>query len=224
MTIFISKKGIGLLYFVSYLRQQKLFKKMQRRNLLKQLGLLVGGSVVLPSAMFAESGDVLFSDQLDYSKVKLFNKKQRKIVIALAEAIIPRTTSPGATDAKVGPFIELMLADCYENKHQIAFIEGLAAVELRSMTDHKLSFLKLSGTQMTDILTKTEAEAKMEKQKRTIAKTKDAPEIFWFLLKSLTLTGFFTSEPGGTQAANYMMNPGRYNGAEKMTAQTRVWL
>ncbi len=196
---------------------------MHRRELLKRIGLLAGGAVVLPSALMADNGDWAYSDQLDYSKVKVFNKKQRKLVVALAETILPKTSTPGATDAKVGPFIELMLQDCYTPADITAFIAGLATVETDAVAAHKLPFLKLTAEQMTSVLKKTEADALAEKKRRHIAKKTGEPQIFWFLLKSLCLTGFFTSEVGGQQAANYIMNPGRWDGAAPVTAETRVW-
>lgn len=196
---------------------------MHRRELLKRIGLLAGGAVVLPSVLIADNGDWAFSDQLDYSKVKVFNKKQRKLVAALAEAILPRTSTPGATDAKVGPFIELMLQDCYKPEDIAAFIAGLNAVDALAMSGHANPFVKLTSEQQTMVLTQTEADAKTEKKARSLAKKSGEPQIFWDMLKSLTLTGFFTSEVGAQQAANYMMTPGRWDGAAPVTAETRSW-
>jgi hypothetical protein len=198
---------------------------MQRRELLKRLGLLAGGAIILPKAMLAENGDWNFSDRLDYGGLKLLNKKQRKTLVSLCETIIPRTSTPGATDAKVAPFVELMLADCYEEPTRAAFIAGLEAAEMTAKSMFQNSFAKLTPVQMKEIVTKIEAEGKAEKESRKFKKFEGKmPEIFWFLLKSLTLTGFFTSEVGGTQAANYILVPGRFSGAEPVTSQTRSWL
>ena len=182
---------------------------MDRREVIKRLSALVGGAVVLPAAMRADSPDWSFSDQLDFSKLKVFTKKQRKLLAELAETICPRTATPGATDAKVGPFIELILQDCREQKDRDAFIAGLNAVEAECKTTYKMGFVKLPAEKRTELLTKMEADASTESKARKMSKATDQPPIFWNSLKSMTIWGFFTSEAGQTQALNYVMTPDR---------------
>src|SRR5690242_3322436 len=51
-----------------------------------------------------------------------------------AETIIPRTNTPGASDAGVAAFIQLMLAEWYPAADVARFKAGLAALERASTT------------------------------------------------------------------------------------------
>lgn len=196
---------------------------MDRRELIKRLGLLVGGSVVLPAALSARDENWSFSDQMAYGKLKLLNKSQRKMLVELAETIIPKTGTPGATDAKVGPTIELLLQDCYKPEDTAAFVAGLVALEAECKATYQAGFVKILPEKRTEILKKWEAEAIAERTRRRIAKEQGQPAIFWFTLKSLTLFCYFTSEPGQTLALNYVQTPGRWDASVKMEEGYRAF-
>lgn len=154
-----------------------------------------------------------------------FSTDRKALVSEVAEIIIPKTDTPGAKDAKVGEFIEMMLKDCYEAKDQESFNKGLDALE-------KKDFLKAKPEEQTKILKEMEASAKEELAKAGEEKKKyteagkeysDAGVPFFRLMKELTLLGYFTSEPGATQALEYVAVPGRYDGCIDLKPGQKNW-
>jgi hypothetical protein len=172
------------------------------------------------------------------TKFQFLTAEQDKMVAELAEIIIPKTSTPGAKEAKVNEFIDLMLAECYEEKDQKSFLKGLDRLEDKSKKAHKKAFLELTTEQQTALLKEIAAEddkkpeppvAKPDEDRQgqtqagagqsgpavTAAPKPDeeqtAPIPFFRTMKELTLLGYFTSEIGATQALTYNQVPGRYD-------------
>lgn len=164
-----------------------------------------------------------------------FDADFKSLVAEIAEVIIPKTDTPGAKDVGVESFIELVLKDCYSSKQQESFIEGLKKVEEES---EKLGgkFVSLSADKKISVLKTLEAAAKAE----TVDQEKKAKQVdsesglekkdskkeeetvpFFNLAKELTLIGYFTSEPGATQALEHVPIPGRYDGCLQIDPKTQ---
>ena len=95
---------------------------------------VLGTAATLPVWVFAlgPAGAIVrmaVQDETDW-KPLLFTREQARAVGLLAEAILPRTETPGALDARVHEFIdlELSLADGTE---QSEFLERLSSIEAR---------------------------------------------------------------------------------------------
>ena len=87
---------------------------MERRELLKIMALTLGGSIALPESVFAQ-----LAEPLDPAKLKFFTPAQRELVAAVADTIIPQTDTPGAIEAGVPGWIELLVQDCLEPSSDI---------------------------------------------------------------------------------------------------------
>lgn len=196
---------------------------MNRRHALSRVAWMVGGTLSAPTVMAflegcksgSETQSILFAVTDD----------QRAIIDEIAEIIIPATDTPGAKDAKVGEFIELMLKDCYYPKEQQSFLKGI-----NDLADK--DFLKLDPEKQTALLTEAEADAaqQLEQTGKDRAAAKEAgrpfdePGVpFFRLLKELTLLGYFTSEPGATKALAYLPIPGRYDGCVDLEPGQKAW-
>jgi len=196
---------------------------MNRREAIQRVAMLVGGSVV---------GANLFLEGCTRSASKdvagLFEPASTALLGDLAEAILPKTSTPGAKEAGVGEFIPVMVRDCYDPVDQKAFVKGLAGVDKRAKKEFGKKFQELSGEERLQFVNAWDKEAKQyqseraEKQralnedgeKKGIKKedVEQLPNHFFHMLKQLTLTGFFTSEVGMTQALRYEKIPGRFDG------------
>lgn len=197
---------------------------MNRREAIQRVAMLIGGSVI---------GANLFLEGCTRSASKdvatLFETTNTGLLGDLAEAILPKTATPGAKEAGVGEFIPVMIRDCYAPQDQKAFVEGFAAVDERSKKEFNKKFQELSKEEQLQFVNSYDKEAKAfqkergEKQKEIneaaekAGKSKDEveqlPNHFFHMLKQLTLTGFFTSEVGMTQALRYVKIPGKYDGS-----------
>jgi hypothetical protein len=197
---------------------------MKRRDALGRVALLMGGALSAPTMLAFLEGCKQSGDAATGMTFP-FPAERRSLVSEIAEIIIPTTDTPGAKDAKVGEFIEMMLKDCYPEKDQASFNKGLAELE-------KKDFLKANPQEQTKILTEMEASTKAEMTKAGEEKKKyteagkeytDAGVPFFRLMKELTLLGYFTSEPGATQALEYVAVPGRYDGCIDMKPGQKNW-
>src|SRR6476661_4907822 len=120
---------------------------MDRREAVKSVAFLIGGalSATTIATLFDSCNEPgKFSDE--------FTEDQQKIITELADVIIPTTAkSPGAKAANVGPFITMMLKDCYPADAQQAFNKGLENLELESKKQFNKSFLEISKAERNQL-------------------------------------------------------------------------
>ncbi len=200
---------------------------MNRRDALQRVAILMGGIVSAPTLIATLEG---CKSGATADSGFAFSKDLQELVAEIAEVIIPKTDTPGAKEAGVGPFIETMLKDCYSEIQQQHFLKGLETVEEESK---KLGsgFIALKPEQKIEVIKTMQAKAKAEAEANEAAKAKqvdaetgivkeetkkkeeaEIPVPFFNLAKELTLFGYFTSEPGATQALDYIEVPGKYEG------------
>jgi len=165
---------------------------MNRRELIKNVALMLGGTFSTPTLMAMNHWEQSTAPGIAVSFFS-FTDTQKMIVAEVAEMIIPKTQTPGAKDVGVPAFIEMMLKDCYKEPEQKSFTEGLASLE-------KVKFLSLNSDERKGVLKFLEQEAKKMTSKSTP---------FWRLIKELTLLGYFTSEAGLKASFEYVQIPGK---------------
>ena len=131
----------------------------------------------------------------------------------MAETILPATKSPGAKAAKVGQFMTVIVNDCYDEKDQQTFHEGISKLNEACKKMFEEKFMKLSQDKRHDLLLSLDKEAKeyQNKKNKTSDKEKAAQDHYFTMMKQLTLWGFFTSEIGIKQALSYVPVPGRFD-------------
>ena len=119
---------------------------------------------------------------------KVLTAHQLDTVATLSELIIPQTDTPGAKATLVDRFIDSVLQDATPADRK-RFLDGLAWVDTRSKALFNKDFVSSTPTQQTDLLMKlspaegasTEAPAGVE---------------FFTAIKSMTITGYYTTEIG----------------------------
>jgi hypothetical protein len=154
---------------------------------------------------------------------------QNETVTAIAEMIIPRTETPGARDAGVPAFIDLIVTEWYTDEQRARFLDGLAGVDARARHWFTTDFVECSPDQQAEILTelgaKMLADAELTKS-QTESDDAKLPDNFYRTLRSLVLTGYYTSEAGATAELNYQIIPDHFDacadsGAGKEAAANR---
>lgn len=201
---------------------------MDRREFLQCAAILVSGATAsqLGFSLNAEQ-DTYLANAPNYNatKVDYFTASQRKVIAAIAEVIVPRTDTPGAIDAGVPNFIELMAADWFNDEERGIFEAGLKDIENRIPQEYGSVFDQLSGDDQLKILEKLEDAASGSSwyefanvQRQFIS---DAP--FICQMKELTVWGFFTSEIGGTQVLRHNPMPMEFDGEYPLSPDDSTW-
>jgi gluconate 2-dehydrogenase gamma chain len=125
---------------------------------------------------------------------KALTAAQNRTVVALAELIIPQTETAGAAKANVNQFIDAVLAEASPDDRQ-KFLDGLAWVDARSTRDAGAPFADTAPPQQTALLTALSTNT-------TPAPDDTAGVEFFKAIKSLTVTGYYTSEVGLREEMN----------------------
>lgn len=149
----------------------------------------------------------------DETASRTLNEHQRTTVTAMAEMILPRTDTPGATDVNVTGFIDLLLTEWYDEPDRTIFLNGLAEVDARARSLFGKDFVACSPAQQAEILTELGEKMVEEEERRTEPHPHDDSvlerESFYLMLRRLTLIGYFTSEGGATEALHFQIIPDR---------------
>jgi len=188
---------------------------MNRREALTRVALIMGGTVISGS-LFLEGCKP--ADK-KYGTEEKFTPDDVAYLDEVAETIIPTTNTPGAKAAKVGAFMTVMVNDCYDEKDQKVFKEGMGKLNAASKKKFDNGFLEITPAQRTELL----SELDKEQAAFATSKKKDESQHYFFMMKELTLIGYFTSEVGATQALRYLPVPGRYDGNMAYKKGDRAW-
>ncbi len=123
----------------------------------------------------------------------------------IAERIIPRTDTPGATDAKVAEYISMLLSDWFTKDEADAFIKSLNIFDKVASKAGELDYM--SAADKDDLL---------------IQLDNDGDEAF-VALKKLVVFGFYTSE-AAQQDLQYDPTPSEYNGCLTIEEVGNAWM
>lgn len=195
---------------------------MNRRDALSRVALILGGTVVGANAFLegCKPADKKTGDENNDGKpVALFAATDSAYLDEIAETIIPATDTPGAKAAKVGTFMTVMVTDCYPEADQKVFLEGMKKLDEAGKKKNSKSFMDSSAEERKALLIEIDKEAK----DYMASKKKEDPKHYFRMMKELTLLGYFTSEPGATQALRYVAVPGKYEGCIAYKKGDRAW-
>jgi hypothetical protein len=191
---------------------------MNRREALSTVALLLGGTIV-GANVFLEGCTPGDKKAAATGGPLTFSNDDVAYLDEIAETIIPTTDTPGAKAAKVGEFMTVMVKDCYDEKDQKIFVDGMKQLNDASRKKFGKSFMDADAKQRTELLTEIDKESKDAMAK---AKPED-PKPYFRLMKELTLLGYFTSEVGATKALRYVAVPGRYEGCIPYKKGDKAW-
>ncbi|MBO9683757.1 MAG: gluconate 2-dehydrogenase subunit 3 family protein [Flavisolibacter sp.] len=208
---------------------------MERREAVKYISILLGGTVIGANAFITGC-------KTKTGAIQEWSSNDIAYLDEIAETILPRTSTPGAKDAKVGQFMTVMVNDCYEESDQKVFRDGMNKLNDLADKTYNASFLKLTPQQRHDLLVTLDKEAKDYQKKvddfNKAEDTRERDEIqkgnvkyvrqhmsphYFFIMKQLTMLGYFTSKIGMTQALRYEPVPGRYDGCVPYKKGEKAW-
>ena len=137
---------------------------ISRREAVLRVGALLGGvALVGGTSLLAacERGDrpaAVAGGQ--YKPVGDFSAEDVALLDEIADTILPRTKTPGAKDAGVGPFMALMVTDTYHAPQQKAFKDGMRAVDEAAKKAANVGFLQATPQQRVAVLTELDKQQK----------------------------------------------------------------
>jgi hypothetical protein len=170
-------------------------------NMTNRRAFLRGASVLMGHAAL---GQVLTAFAAAPRKATFFNESEMRTLAVLVDLILPATDSPAASAADTHFFIDLALPACASPAAQKIFRAGLAGLS---------GIVKQSPAEQVAAL-KAQAAKDM---------TLDYDDSFFKVLKDYTLTGYFLSETGATQALAYERVPGGFWGDLPLKPNQKAW-
>jgi hypothetical protein len=196
---------------------------MERRRFLKSTAWLLAGVSSAAVVRAIETG-VPAVQPIGHA---FLDSGQRAMIETLAGMIIPRTDTPGAIEAGVPHFIELMVSDWYTATERGIFVAGLAQLDEHCVTHAGKPFTQCDTAQQVAALGDAERLAGLYVPEQTepdiFGRYVDQHTPFFTKLKELTVLGYYTSEVGATQELAYNPMPMRYDGDHDFAAIGRQW-
>ena len=135
--------------------------------------------------------------------------RQLETVRAVADVILPPTETPGASDLGVHQFIDLMLAEWFDEDESRVILEGLDDLDRRAEASHGTDFASAAGEDQHRLVGALDQELTDLYASEAGGAALSASFFYW--MKRLTITGYFTSEEGADQTG-YRIVPGRFEG------------
>lgn len=169
---------------------------MKRREFLQCAALLVAGNAVSPWVLSVEQREYLAArpDYVDSAPLTFFTAGQRAAVERAADHVIPATDTPGAIEAGAARFIELMVANWFNEAERGVFMAGLRDLQKRSGGD----FAGLAPREQLMILETLESEASDDDWFKlgNVLRIWDSDAPFICQFKELVVLGFMLSSVG----------------------------
>jgi len=144
--------------------------------------------------------------------LRTLNPQQNGMVTTISEIIIPQTDTPGAKAARVNEFIDLILTEWYDDEEKSIFLTGLAEVDTRTRDLFGENFVDCGEKLQVEILRALDdevAEARAE-VRRGSTRRRPPERNFFFMIKQLTLIGYYTSQIGFEQELHGEIIPARH--------------
>ncbi|MCB2065023.1 MAG: gluconate 2-dehydrogenase subunit 3 family protein [Erythrobacter sp.] len=178
-----------------------------RREFVRAAALL-GTALGLPGCVTATALDPALAPTID--ELALAN--------TVADLVIPATETPGAAEADVGAFVLLALAHGLEGaRDPLAAGAITAAIRPHLRADGSLDHMRW----LASALPAPSPSSLAALDAAAFANQPDAQP--WRLLKRLILTGYYTSQIGGSQELQYAAAPGRFDPMVPLTPETRAY-
>jgi len=149
---------------------------MHRRDVLK----LGASFVAIPAAWAQQAAKPTW-------RPSVLSAHENDTVIVLTDLIIPTTDTPGAKDARVNRYIDLLLRDGALEQRE-AFIGGLAWLDAYAIREHGHAFVKCATADQVAML-------------KALDESAGAGHVFFRQVKSLTSKIYYATEIG-TQELN----------------------
>jgi gluconate 2-dehydrogenase gamma chain len=134
--------------------------EITRREALRRAAWLLGGTLSAPTiaAVLAGCGDRKDPATSAWTP-RTLTPEQSAMVVAIAEAIIPETDTPGARAAHVEQFIDALLSEHVSPAEKERFLSGLTRLDARTRRTHQKGFGELTPVEQSTLVAELDALA-----------------------------------------------------------------
>ena len=124
---------------------------LTRRAALARAAYFLGGALSAPTVAAVLAGCDRGAQGAGATS-RALSAEQKETVAVLGEHILPRTDTPGARDAQVHEFIDVLMTDYYAPEERDRFLAGLARVDERARRAWGEPFLKASPERQAELV------------------------------------------------------------------------
>lgn len=196
---------------------------LTRRDVLHRASLALGFAVSGSTVAAVLSG-CRIDPSLDWSP-RLLSTQQLVTVRAMADHLLPKTATPGASELFVERFIDQVLRDFTPTADQSTFLTGLTAFETACQSTFGRSFAALGPAERDQIFTSYEKQSPPLPPNiwggQITAEVE--PPSFYRMFKQMAITGYFASQRVGEEILAYDPIPGGFEPCIPLSAVGKAW-
>lgn len=170
---------------------------MKRRELLKASAIAIGYTA-LGGATFTMINGCKVDTSPEWAP-NILSMDEMKVVSAVVDRIIPKTSTPGAIEAGIDRYLDSHIRDNFTEDRQNKFKDNLILFNNEAQKLHQKDFAELTSDKQDEVLTNMSTSSGPNKE-------------FFEQVKRMTAYAFFSSEIGATQVLNHIPVPGPYKG------------
>ena len=195
---------------------------MNRRNALKNTGLLTGGTVLAPS-LLALLQSCQAEPRLDWQP-EFLTEDEAVFLAEFADTLLPTTDTPGALDVKVDMFLDKVFAQAYSSDAQDQIRREIADFNAGVQEKYGAPFADLKPEDRAAVFQAAEAESGKYAGQVWGTRVGEEPPIgFYRSLKLMVISAYLSSEQIGTEVLRYDPIPGGYDPCMPLESGDKRW-
>ena len=187
---------------------------MNRREALRQLGIMAGGLMIIPSCDLSRENVLLA-----YEKLQITEGHQQ-LLAKVVETILPGGEITGARELNIQDYVLVMANDCLAAENQRRFVAGLKQFGGFVQQKYGSSFEEMPQTKAEEVY--MAAVSQQEENPKDKEFNLDEIKYFLGLSKRYTLEGYLSSEYFMTEIMPYEMIPGGFQGEVLIEPQQKL--
>jgi hypothetical protein len=138
------------------------------------------------------------------------NSEQTQMIALIADTILPRNDTPGATDVGVPAWIGLVIAEYFSDARRAAFLADLSAIDQLAVSTSGARLIALKHHDLVKVMDSLDAA--------TGSKNLTPAQRGYVQLKELVIHGYFTSKPVQQDLLKVVIVPGRFDADVRIPA------
>ncbi len=192
---------------------------MNRRDILKQLAILSGGIMLVPSCDFSKNDILQAYDELQITA------DHKATLQKLCNTIIPGDEKhKGAKELEISDFVLVMINDCYSPDDQQKFTEGLKKLDQYSNEQTRQNFQSMSSDHALELVSHILSHSDPDPENSDDQVVIDFEQIRYCArtTKQLTIQGYMASEYIMKEVMPYELVPGKFHGKVRIDENKKV--